>query len=670
MRLAKHNDCHHQHGSCSSTATFGKIGTKERIYCTRCLSQLAKQKILNKSDYESNTNKCMNPACSNTTKIDFGLRGGSQLMCKACADNEQDPDNLIVNCKNIICAMKDENGKYICKSQKKVLINGIPYCGTHKSQIVDRQESEDEPLNIIHRNTCSFEGCGLTKIIGQFCSKHGDTSLRKNLCRDCHKVRASYSDGVLKYAYCSECHKKRNPTDHKPKVKKEDAKPKAKKTKEPKGGDILKKGNKCITCIELNVESPKYWIYNTQGKPPRYCIDHKTPEMINAMSEKCMHVMNPDDEEKANPDGTANSNIEYCGKQAIFGGKNADDNPRCGEHKLDNQQRTHLKCNTEGCNERRSYGSRDKITGKCKTLYCSNCADKNILVDASHDLCIYQDQQGHYVCDKRATFSLNSGIKAMVCADHRDDTSKDVVHPLCKTCGSRASFGKINGSNKRGPPEYCYQHKSDHYVNVVDPRCVNCHFRPCFYRSTNRSKNKGLCSPCLRQMHPENFIKYNIKQDAIARYLQENDDLNSCIADRKIVIAYDKIAGGGSIRRPDILFKQDTHNVIIEIDERQHMHISYTKEEARILELYYALSELPLIVIRFNPDAYNKILDGETKKYHGLFSICDGKPVINKNVKASYDDTMQELVNTIIGALNTIPENAIDTLYLRYDDHQ
>jgi hypothetical protein len=65
-----------------------------------------------------------------------------------------------------------------------------------------------------------------------------------------------------------------------------------------------------------------------------------------------------------------------------------------------------------------------------------------------------------------------------------------------------------------------------------------------------------------------------------------------------------KIDNGCSKRRPDVRIECLTHTIIIEVDEKQHN--AYTCESKRLCELFTDLGNRPLVMIRFNPDRYDK----------------------------------------------------------------
>ena len=73
----------------------------------------------------------------------------------------------------------------------------------------------------------------------------------------------------------------------------------------------------------------------------------------------------------------------------------------------------------------------------------------------------------------------------------------------------------------------------------------------------------------------------------------------------EIKVQFDKkIAGGCSRRRPDILISTSYLNMIIEVDEFQHIGYDNNCELARLNSIYQDLECMPLVMIRFNPDQF------------------------------------------------------------------
>lgn len=167
-----------------------------------------------------------------------------------------------------------------------------------------------------------------------------------------------------------------------------------------------------------------------------------------------------------------------------------------------------------------------------------------------------------------------------------------------------------------------------------------------------------MCSTCYRDTEEgAASTTYKNKELAIGKSIREHVLLKD-IDD--VYMIWDKAVGMGCRRRPDILIKLEMHNIMVEVDEHQHNHTSYNEEDARIIEIHYALESVPLIVIRFNPDAYKD----ENGEYHGLFK-GEGDEVELRRQQA-YASAMDMLATKIHSAIYSIPAKAVTTHYLRY----
>ena len=119
---------------------------------------------------------------------------------------------------------------------------------------------------------------------------------------------------------------------------------------------------------------------------------------------------------------------------------------------------------------------------------------------------------------------------------------------------------------------------------------------------TRKSKKyEGYCMPCFIH-NPENAWKpaarnYKTKEIATVDYIREIYPDFDWIADKRI-------QGGCSNRRPDLLADFGSHIIIIEIDENKHTDYDSTCEVTRLNQLSIDLHYRPIVLIRFNPDAY------------------------------------------------------------------
>jgi hypothetical protein len=106
---------------------------------------------------------------------------------------------------------------------------------------------------------------------------------------------------------------------------------------------------------------------------------------------------------------------------------------------------------------------------------------------------------------------------------------------------------------------------------------------------------EGKCYFC----NPTNTLKYlHAKELKVKEYLDDNDIHYT---------QHDKVIDGGKFgkERPDFLFDQGTHCVILEVDENQHAERPCECEQTRMVNISQSLGK-PTIFIRYNPDNYKK----------------------------------------------------------------
>ena len=78
------------------------------------------------------------------------------------------------------------------------------------------------------------------------------------------------------------------------------------------------------------------------------------------------------------------------------------------------------------------------------------------------------------------------------------------------------------------------------------------------------------------------------------------------------------VEGGCSKKRPDVLADFGYFVLIIEVDEFQHSGSSYSCENKRMMEISRDVHHRPVVLIRFNPDAYT---DEEGRKHKSPWSL-------------------------------------------------
>ncbi len=318
---------------------------------------------------------------------------------------------------------------------------------------------------------------------------------------------------------------------------------------------IFDVNNKGKTCKEPDCKVRG--AFNYDGLKPEFCKKHIQPGMINTDAKRC--------------------EIEDCKTQPTFGYED-DVAVRCKKHKeMDMIDVKSLLCEIDDCNTQAAYGFDTKIRcGKHKT---------------SEMKIVYKTQICNEIeCNKIGHFGF-SGEKPSRCYSHKLDDMINLTSNVCSEegCIVLASYGYLDKKTK----ERCTAHRLENMVFlglVMCSECNNVNMNP---------KYKPYCYQCFARLNPdsERVIEYKTKENAFTSPLKEK--FNNAILDKKI-------EGSNENFRPDFLLKLETHSIIVEIDERQHVKKDYNEylEKIRLESFKSSLGDKLLIVIRLNPDNY------------------------------------------------------------------
>ena len=166
-------------------------------------------------------------------------------------------------------------------------------------------------------------------------------------------------------------------------------------------------------------------------------------------------------------------------------------------------------------------------------------------------------------------------------------------------------------------------------------------------------KKVRCCIRCFYHFYPNEKIptRYKMRQ----HYFNEK-----LIEEFGDIFEYDKqIKCGCSKRRPDWFIDCYKYSIIIELDEDQHKYTSC--DEKRMMELFQDLGNRQLVLIRINPDKYNK----KGKMKEGCFEF-DEKNTI-KCLTKEFDRRFNKLINFIDYYLDNEPEKEITVRKLFFD---
>jgi hypothetical protein len=386
-----------------------------------------------------------------------------------------------------------------------------------------------------------------------------------------------------------------------------------------------KKATHCFTCKTsdmVDITHPKCVIcknkrpyFGLKEGTPTHCSDCKLPEHNNVVSKKC----------------------ESCKKTvATFGLTKATHCGACKTSEMkDLKHAMCLKCEKT----RPSYN----YSGEKIPLYCKLCKLDD-MIDVVNDMCI--------VCNKtQPSFNYSTEISALYCVKCKLPGMFDIHTIKCNICNITSATYGVEGDKN---PSRCKTHKDSEMIDIIHTSCIT---RMCNTRVTD--KYQGYCMRCYIYQFPEAEVSkvYRIKEKHVTDFVAKSFPEISMTLNKQI-------DGGCSKRRPDIFIDRLTHCVIVEIDEEQHKNYDTTCETARLNELYTDLGDRPLILIRFNPDAYIK----NGKKMPSSFKAHAtlGVPVVAN--KKEWSMRMDILTDIIEKHINNVPIEPLTMDYVFYNE--
>jgi hypothetical protein len=341
-----------------------------------------------------------------------------------------------------------------------------------------------------------------------------------------------------------------------------------------------------------------------------------------------------------------------CKTCATFGSLADNRRKRCGAHRFDDDVDLVSKmCEFTGCSQYAEFGNNlDKKRLRCRHHRLDT--DENV----KNIRC------GIDGCKTSPSFGDPNG-KALRCYDHKLDTDEDIVSPRCGVngCKTQPIYGNVTNKNSRR----CKKHKLDTDKNVLCKRCGvnNCETRPIFGDPTNRipiycakhklSTYRDVCNKMCIKCGIRNVKLYDMCNGCdpfltrrveykVVNFLMSHEEtiLNDFVHNKSV---YDQTSRG---HRPDILYRFNTHSIIVEVDENQHEYYDQIDEHNRVLQICEALKD-NVVFIRFNPHKHRV----------GKFTF-----------DIPFDQKLAKLVNCIIENINTKPTQPMTIVKLYYDE--
>lgn len=312
----------------------------------------------------------------------------------------------------------------------------------------------------------------------------------------------------------------------------------------------------------------------------------------------------------------------------------------CAKHKQPGYvDYTHPKCEWVGadgavCKNTPHFGEVGGKALRCKSHIIPG------MIDVCHKRCVG--------CNAVQPVYGYPGGKATHCTECQLVGMCDVKNRMCVICGTAQPSYNVPGQKVA---LYCVECKEPGMRDVRHKMCVSCGLTRC------KKKFENHCFICYVHAFPEKNVSrvYKVKEKHVA------DVLSDKLAGRDdIRVSYDREVGA-SRRRPDILIDCGAYCVVVEVDENQHETYDCECERKRMMQIFTDLRNRPLVLIRFNPDAYQgPTPSGETFSVPGCFSRDgpngrDGVPYVRKDLQREWEFRCSVLWNTIATHLDAAP---------------
>lgn len=309
------------------------------------------------------------------------------------------------------------------------------------------------------------------------------------------------------------------------------------------------------------------------------CAYHKEPGMVNVKSLKCEH--------------------ENCMTQPCFNFREDLFGRFCATHRLNGMLNLRERpCEHEGCTKKPTFNT----GGETRARFCKEHTLEG-MIDVLCDKC------NHDGCGRRAIYNTWPNKKGLFCLKHKQAGMMNVKTAKCRHdgCFTVPVFG-LPGSNTG---MYCREHKSPEMIDVRNPRCKT---PMCDIILTGNKQ--GYCARCSVYMIPDapTSRRFKTREMAVYEFLKKTFPECDITHDRRVEChAY----------RPDFVLDRGSHIIVIEIDENQHKSYDTSCDNKRLMSIFQGLGCRPMVMIRFNPDAYTKHRGCWTKENK---LIDDGRP--------------------------------------------
>jgi hypothetical protein len=270
-------------------------------------------------------------------------------------------------------------------------------------------------------------------------------------------------------------------------------------------------------------------------------------------------------------------------------------------------------------------------------------------------------------CPKKRCYFGPPGGSPVFCAKHKMKGHVDVANKTCKKrgCPRQPYFGPSGGTSKDAV--FCAKHCPPGYVDLVHKRCSVCLVSTANRRYKVPAGNVHICARCFVHQFPDHKLAraVRIKERLVA------DALRSALPGMHIVLDK-RVHGGCSGRRPDVFMYvtsedgQMLYVLIIECDEDQHK--GYSCENKRTMQLFEDCGRVPIVLVRFNPDAYKDHTGVRHKScfYHDK----RGMPKVAPSKTDERQQRLDKLLELVRVCKSTAPVKEVIIHHMVYDGYK
>jgi len=344
--------------------------------------------------------------------------------------------------------------------------------------------------------------------------------------------------------------------------------------------------------------------------------------------------------------GKIKSRCKECGGSSICEhGKRKSTCKECGGSSICEHGKIKSRCKECGGSSICEHG---KIKSTCKECGGSSICEHGKIKSACKEC------GGGSICEHGKIKSQCKECGGSSICEHGKFKSK------CKECGgsSICEHGKIKSTCKEcGGSSICEHGKRKSQCKECGGGAL-CKAPHC--ETYAQKKYNGYCVGCCIHYCPEIKVSrnYKTKENEVVHRIKEYFPNFDWIHDKAV-------KDGCSQKRPDLLLDFGEYVMNIEVDENKHSNYDCSCENKRLMQISQDLQHRPLILLRFNPDAYinrNNIRISSCWKANKLGILQITRPKMKE-----WEERIDALKSQIQYWIDNKPKKTIEIIELFYE---